>query len=94
MPELGAPASYLTLEPGISVYSCDGEKVGKVERIAAAGDADIFDGLVIDTGMIGAKRYVKAEEIEEIFEQGVLLKLDAERAKHLPQPGEGDTPKA
>ena len=47
MPDLGAPASYLTLEHGTDVYSCDGEKIGKVDRIAAAGDADIFDGIVI-----------------------------------------------
>ena len=94
MPDLGAPASYLTLEEGTAVYSCDGEKVGQVERIAAAGDADIFDGVVIAKGVLGEERYLKAEEIEEIFEQGVLLKLDAEAVKQLPEPGEGDTPKA
>jgi hypothetical protein len=66
-----------------------------VQRIAATDDADIFDGIVIATALLGgSERYVKAEQIEEIFERGVLLKIDAEQAAELPKPGEGDTPRA
>jgi hypothetical protein len=96
MADLGEPVSYLVLEPGAHVYGCDGDKVGRVERVVAVDSEDIFDGLVVSTGMVGAlgpERYVKAEQVEEIFERGVLLKLDAEAAKDLPAPGEGGTPK-
>jgi hypothetical protein len=92
--ELGEPGSYLTLEPGTPVFSSDGEEVGRVERIAEAADADIFDGFVLRPAAPGSDRYVKAEQIDEIFERGVVLALDAEAARALPEPGEGDTPQA
>jgi hypothetical protein len=92
--DLGAPGSYLTLERGTPVFSGDGEEVGRVERIAEAADADIFDGFVLRPAAAGPDRYVKAEQVEEIFERGVVLTLAAARAWALPEPGEGDTPQA
>jgi hypothetical protein len=91
--DLGQPGSYLTLEPKTPVFSSDGEEVGRVERIAEAPDADIFDGFVLRSAA-AADRYVKAEQIEEIFERGVVLTIDAEHARALPEPGRGDTPRA
>jgi uncharacterized protein YrrD len=84
MDDLGDPASYITLEPGVPVYSCDGEEIGKVSEVRAEPDVDIFDCIVVATGMIsGETKIIPAEQIEEIFERGVLLKLDAERARAL-----------
>ena len=94
MADLGEPGSYLTLERKTPVFSSDGEEVGRVERIAEAPDADIFDGFVLRPAAAGADRYVKAEQIDEIFERGVLLRIDAEGARALPEPGKGDTPQA
>ena len=37
----------------------------------------------------GGQRFVDAEQIEEIFERGVLLKLDRAEAERLPEPSEG-----
>ena len=69
------------------MYSCDGVKVGKVEHVLAAPDQDIFDGVVLDTSVLpGGHRFVDAEQVEEIFEQGVLLKLDRQEAEKLPEP--------
>ena len=88
MDDLGQPASYLTLEAGAPVYSCDSEKVGKVKRVLYEPDADIFEGLVLETSVLpGAESFVKAEQVEEIFEKGVLLKLDHEAVDSLPEPG-------
>ena len=79
--DLGAPASYLVLEPGLPVYSCDGEELGRVDAVVADEEDDIFEGIVLD-----GKRWVAGEQVEEIFERGVLLKLDEAAAENLPPP--------
>ena len=87
MEDLGEPSSYLSLGKGAEVYSCDGVKVGEVEHVLAAPDQDIFDGVVLDTSVLpGGHRFVDAEQVEEIFEHGVLLKLDRQEAEKLPEP--------
>ena len=87
MDDLGAPSSYLALGDGASVYSCDGSELGRVEHVLADPEKDIFDGLVIDRSVLpGDHRFVEADQVEEIFERGVLLKLDAEAAASLPEP--------
>jgi uncharacterized protein YrrD len=87
--ELGDPASYEVLEPGTPVYSCDGEQIGKVTHVLAAVEEDIFDGVVIDASTDpGGHRFVDAEQVEEIFERGVLLKLDTDKCRSLPEPSE------
>lgn len=92
MDDLGAPSSYLTLEEGAAIYSCDGKELGRVEHVLAAADEDIFDGLVIDRSVLpGGHRFVDAEQVEEIFERGVLLKLEAAAAESLPEPSPSPT---
>jgi uncharacterized protein YrrD len=86
--DLGSPSSYLELGKGAECYSCDGEKVGEVEHVLAAPDEDIFDGIVLDTSVLpGGHRFVDAEQVEEIFERGVLLKIDRQESESLPEPG-------
>ena len=87
MDELGAPSSYLTLEEGAPVYSCDGRQLGAVQHVLADLQDDIFEGIVIDRSVLpGGHRFVDAEQVEEIFERGVLLKIDAAAAEQLPEP--------
>jgi PRC-barrel domain protein len=87
--DLGAPASYLTLAAGAPVYSSDGEKVGEVEHVLAEPGADLFDGIVIDASPLpGGHRFVDAPQVDRIYEQGVVLGLDAAAAKRLPEPSE------
>lgn len=76
--DLGPPASYLVLDEGVPVFAPDGSEVGRVEHVLAAPEEDIFDGLVIDTAPgPGGFRFADADQVEEIFEQGVMLKVDA-----------------
>jgi hypothetical protein len=85
--DLGAPGSYLTLEPGAPVFSSDGEKVGEVEHVLAEPGADVFDGIVIDASPLpGGHRFVDAPEVDRIYERGVALNLDGAAAKRLPEP--------
>jgi hypothetical protein len=87
MEDLGAPSSYLALQPGAAVYSSDGKKLGEVEHVLAVPDDDIFDGIVLDTSVLpGGHRFVDAPEVAEVYERGVVLNIDAAAAERLPEP--------
>jgi hypothetical protein len=87
MDDLGAPTSYLMLEPGAAVYSSDGEPLGEVEHVLADPDVDVFDGFVIDTSLLpGGRRFVDATQVDAVYEQGVVLTLDGLAAEDLPEP--------
>ena len=87
--DLGAPASYLTLNEGTPVFSCNGERIGVVEHVLADANVDVVDGLVIDCRLgPGGHRFVDAPEVAEIYEQGVELTLNAREAEQLPEPSE------
>src|SRR3954453_15266384 len=82
--DLGAPASYLVLQPGTPVYGSDEAELGRVEHVLAVPEDDIFEGLVIDTAPgPGGWRFADADQVSEIFERGVLLKVGAD-ALHEP----------
>src|SRR5206468_2255461 len=85
--DYGNPISYLALEPGVDVLSSDGEVVGKVEHVLFDADADIFDGLVVDTQAgPGGLRFADADQVGEIYERAVVLKLPTAEAEQLPEP--------
>lgn len=88
MEDLGPPISYLVLGKGVPVYSSDGQRLGRVVRVLAAPEANMFDGIVFDTTAgPGGHRFVDAPEVERIHEGGVVLGVDAETAARLPKPG-------
>jgi hypothetical protein len=84
--DLGNPVSYLVLPEGADVVSADGHKVGTVEHVLAVSDADVFDGVIVDTG--GGHRFADADQVEAIYERGVVLSLDRNAAAKLPEPSE------
>jgi hypothetical protein len=86
MDDLGHPVSYLVAKRGTPVFSSDGEKLGPVVKVLAAPEANLFDGIVFDTGGIGGRRFVDAPEVGAIYERGVVLKIDAAEAAELPKP--------
>jgi uncharacterized protein YrrD len=84
---LGPPIAYEALASGVPVYSCDGAQIGSVAHVLAAEDEDVFDGIVIaeHRGRHG-HRFADADEIDRIYERGVVLKLDAGACEALPEP--------
>ncbi len=87
MEDLGEPSSYLTLKKGANVYSSDGERLGRVVRVLADPDSDVFDGVVFyTTAGPGGHRFVDAPEVDQIFDRGLVLKIDAAAAAELPTP--------
>jgi hypothetical protein len=88
MDDLGAPSSYLAVRKGVPVFSRDEEELGRLVEVLKDAKADMFDGIVFDTTRgPGGHRFVDAPEVGEIFEQGVVLKLDAAEAARLRAPG-------
>jgi len=87
--DLGEPASYRSLQAGTPVYSSDGELIGNVTHVLADEHEDVFDGIVIGEGehRFGKEhRFADAEDVQEIFDQGVVLKLDLAATAQLPEP--------
>jgi hypothetical protein len=80
----GAPISYMVLSEGTPVYSSDGQQLGEVKRVLADNEADIFDGIIIDTD--DGDRFVDAPHVDELYERGAVLKLSVDDAQHLPEP--------
>lgn len=85
--DLGEPSSYEVLSSGTPVYSSDGEQIGKVSHVLAAEDEDVFDGIIIGEHIFGSEhRFADADDVREIFDRGVVLKLDRAACAELPQP--------
>ncbi|HET7416687.1 MAG TPA: PRC-barrel domain-containing protein [Solirubrobacterales bacterium] len=86
MDDLGAPLSYLVLKRGVPVYASDGEQVGRVSKVLAAPEANMFDGILFDTKRgPGGRRFVDAPEVERIHERGVVLTISADHVDELPR---------
>lgn len=87
MEDLGQPTSYLAVSNGVPVYSSDGENLGRVVRVLSAPNLDMFDGIVFDiTAGPGGHKFVDAPEVGDLYERGVVLKIDAAEAAELPKP--------
>jgi uncharacterized protein YrrD len=85
--DLGNPASYLVLADGTPVLSADGRELGTVEHVLADPDADVFDGVIVDMRAgPGGHRFADADQVQAIYERGVVLRLGAREAGRLPEP--------
>jgi hypothetical protein len=88
VPDLGAPISYLLLERGSPVFAADGQRVGEVAEVRADENADIFDSIVIERGLLGGERHlVGADHVAEIHERGVQLSIEAAAFEALRESG-------
>ena len=79
----GDPVSWLMIERGWRVVDSSGEELGHVDQVAGDAEADIFNGLVVSTGLLSGHRYVPAEQVGTITEGSVQLHLTRDEAKHL-----------
>jgi hypothetical protein len=69
------PFSWFLIEAGWSVCDAEGHEVGKVTQVTGDSEQDIFDGLAITSNALRSARYVPSEEVAEIVEGRVTLKL-------------------
>jgi PRC-barrel domain len=80
----GLPIAYEVLEDGVPVYSSDGRQLGVVDHVVAAPEEDIFHGVVMRVG--GERRFIAADQVAELHERGVDLRIDSADAATLPPP--------
>jgi len=77
------PVSWLVVERGWRVLASGGEDVGKIDETVGDSGRDIFNGLVISTGLLKRSRYVPAERVVEIREGEVRLDLAPDEVDRL-----------
>ena len=82
--ERGHPISYMALARGTPVYASDGTPLGSVKRVMSVPEKDVFDGIVVRTP--SGDRFVDGPEVGDLYENAVILKIDAEEATRLPDP--------
>ena len=80
------PVAWKVIEHGWAVVDDEGEDVGKVHEVLGDPNADIFNGLVIHTGLL-ANKYVPSELVGEITEGRVLLLRSKDEIEALEEPG-------
>jgi hypothetical protein len=85
--DLGEPSSYEALSAGTPVYSSDEQQIGKVSHVLAVEEEDVFDGIVIGEHIFGEEhRFADADDVQAIYDYGVVLKLDRAACAELPKP--------
>ncbi|MFL5953482.1 MAG: hypothetical protein ACJ76I_05150 [Gaiellaceae bacterium] len=77
------PVSWFVIEPGWRVDDASGTEVGRVLEVVGDSNADIFDGVVIAFSAFDKPRYVPSEQVGEIVEGRVRVKLDRPAIERL-----------
>lgn len=76
--------SWKAIERGASVVTKDGHEAARVAEVAGDPEADIFNGLVVQAGTLGAKRYLPSDRVSAIWPRRVEVDADAEEVSTLP----------
>jgi hypothetical protein len=84
MDDRGAPISYLVLAEGTTVVTSDERPFGRVKRVLADSEVDVFDGIIVETDE--GDRFVDADHVGDLYERAVVLPFDATDATGLPAP--------
>jgi len=74
----GDPVSWLVIERGWKVTDAQGADTGRVAEVSGDEELDIFDGLVVETGLLGKRHYVPSEQVASITEGEVQLAVDGD----------------
>jgi uncharacterized protein YrrD len=77
------PVAWNVIEHGWKVLDRDGDEVGTVHEVVGDANADIFNGLTIQSGLLKKTRYVPAERVAEIVEGRITLDIDDRELERL-----------
>jgi hypothetical protein len=75
--------SWKAIERNAVVVTVDGSEAARVVEVAGDRDADIFSGLVVENGALGAKRFLPAERVVAIWPRRVEVDLTADAVASL-----------
>jgi hypothetical protein len=67
------PVAWTMVKPGSRVRSRSGEDLGRVREAMGEAEADIFNGLLVENGLLRGSEYVPSEQVGEIREGEVTL---------------------
>lgn len=77
------PVSWLMIRPGWTVVGAAGQEIGRVSEVIGDSSHDIWDGLAVASGMLARPKYVPSEQVGEIVDGQVTLKLTREAFEAL-----------
>ena len=80
------PTSWYAIEAGWQVVDADGSPLGSVIAVVGDQDADIFDGLRLETPG-GEELFARGEQVAEIVEGQVALDADENELDASPPGG-------
>jgi PRC-barrel domain protein len=75
--------SWKAIERNATLVAADGSDVGKVAEVVGDSDADIFNGLVVSSGILGANRYLPAERVTAIWPGRVEVDVTPDQIERL-----------
>jgi hypothetical protein len=79
----GDPVSWFVIEAGWKVVDSDGAEVGSVDEVVGDSGDDIFNGLSVATGLLSRPVYVPSEQVGQITQGHVHLRLTRDQIHHL-----------
>ena len=77
------PVSWFLIEAGWTVVDAAEEEVGSVDEVVGDSSDDIFNGLSISLSLLGKPRYIPSEQVGNITEGRVHLKLTKDQVGRL-----------
>jgi uncharacterized protein YrrD len=77
------PIAWPALKEGTPVHDSSGAEVGKVGRVVADQQQDIFSGITVSSGIFSTERFVPADLVGRITESSVELNVGADEAEQL-----------
>jgi uncharacterized protein YrrD len=77
------PIAWPALKEGTPVHDSSGAEVGKVGRVVADQQQDIFSGITVTSGIFSTERFVPADLVGRITESSVELNVGADEAEQL-----------
>jgi uncharacterized protein YrrD len=76
------PRAHIRL--GAPVYSRDGQKLGKVDRLILNDTRRRVKALVVHKLILGGDKIIEMPLVERVGEKGIVLRIDADEAERLP----------
>lgn len=77
------PIAWPALKEGTPVHDSSGAELGKVGRVVADQQQDIFSGITVTSGIFSTERFVPADLVGRITESSVELNVGADEAEQL-----------
>jgi uncharacterized protein YrrD len=77
------PIAWRVLEKGAPVFSSSGDEIGRVTEVVADHQKDIFSGIAFRPGLLSSQRFIPAELVDRLTEEGVYLTISEPQADEL-----------